>query len=315
MSLLYEYTFTPDVFDESCYPHEEVASVCIEQLRRISLEESIVRNLRAGEWIEFFKRTNRPWHRYGKEILKKIKKQSRLRDVDPVLPEGPESDEDWCSEALASHESNPLDGIIVTDNILKNFDDNPVFMPINKVNQKKYRDIRPGSARLSRTYEEYKKQLEIIFRCSNSIMLIDPHLDPSERRYSELINLLLLAKEKEPKPVIEVHRAIYKGSGPSREIKKVEEWEKIFKEYWYEVLKKNKLKVRVCIWKSMHDRYLISNLIGISLGNGFDTTNYDKDMTTWSRLDIKTKENIERDFDPSNIAINQNDLAGSFTIL
>lgn len=43
-------------------------------------------------------------------------------------------------------------------------------------------------------------------------------------------------------------------------------------------------------------RYLVSNLIGISLPNGFDTTASPR-PTTWSRLGRPDRDDIQREFD------------------
>ena len=50
------------------------------------------------------------------------------------------------------------------------------------------------------------------------------------------------------------------------------------------------------IWDDFHDRYLISNIIGISLPNGFDTTTAPNSNTRWTRLGRNDRDDIRREF-------------------
>ena len=60
------------------------------------------------------------------------------------------------------------------------------------------------------------------------------------------------------------------------------------------------LRVEVFVWRSFHDRYLISNLVGISLPNSFDVSRAAPgDSTTWARLGRDTRDEIQREFDPA----------------
>ena len=60
------------------------------------------------------------------------------------------------------------------------------------------------------------------------------------------------------------------------------------------------LRAEVFVWDDFHDRYLIGNLVGVSLPNGFDTTNNPNDTTTWSRLGREERDDIQREFDPAS---------------
>jgi hypothetical protein len=71
------------------------------------------------------------------------------------------------------------------------------------------------------------------------------------------------------------------------------------------------LQVEVFIWDDHHDRYLITDLIEIEMGNGYDTTANPNDVTTWSRLGRATRDDIQREFDP---AANRHSLKHRFTV-
>jgi hypothetical protein len=142
-------------------------------------------------------------------------------------------------------------------------------------------------------------------------MVIDPHLDPTQGRYGDVLPLLLLAQGRQPVPLIEIHRVMYVGSGQNRQFIDTVGWENRFRNAWGTDLSAASLKVEIFIWDDHHDRYLISDLVGIEMGNGYDTTANQNDITTWSRIGRKDRDDIQREFDP---ACNRHTLRCRFTV-
>lgn len=299
MTLLCEYAVTPDIFDSSCYPHEEVGTARIDYLKDVFLEEALLRNLRAGEWLSFFRSNKRPWHRQGMELLKKMVKQNRLHLAEKVLPTVPSNDTDWCREALASHRSSPLTGVISTAQVINDVEPDQILGRIDRLGSCPCWTRRGPSVRLVRCHAGYEDNLRLIMNCANSVMLIDPHLDPSQTRYGSVLPLLLLARGRRPLPLIEIHRVMYIGSGPNRQFIDSMDWENRFRNAWGNDLSAAGLQVEIFIWDDHHDRYLITDLIGIGMGNGYDTSNNPNDITTWNRISRKTRDDIQREFDPA----------------
>ena len=60
------------------------------------------------------------------------------------------------------------------------------------------------------------------------------------------------------------------------------------------------LHAEVFIRDDFHDRYLISNLIGVSLPNGFDTTRNPDSITRWTRLGRCDGDDVQREFYPAS---------------
>ena len=60
------------------------------------------------------------------------------------------------------------------------------------------------------------------------------------------------------------------------------------------------LRVEVFVWDDFHDRYIISNILGISAPNGFDATNALDSRTTWTRLGSPDRDDVQREFDPAS---------------
>lgn len=300
MPLLFEYAVTPDVFDTSSYPHEEVGTARLEYLKEVFLEEALLRNLRAGEWLAVFRNHERPWLRRGMELLKKMVKQNRLRLADAARPAAPASDVEWCLEALASHKVDPITGVISTAQVADEVGGDPILGRLDRLGSSQCWTCRSASVRLARCRPNYQAQLRLIMHTANSVMFIDPHLDPTQRRYFDILPILLLAQSRRPVPLMEIHRVIYVGSGRNRQIVNTVEWENRFRNAWGRDLAAAGLRVEIFIWDDHHDRYLITDLIGIGMGNGFDTTSDPNAITTWNRLSRATRDDVQREFDPAS---------------
>lgn len=298
MALLNEYSLIPDVFDSKSYSVDEIGDVHLQRLKEVLVEESVVRDLRAGEWSSLFTDTTRAWHLRGKELLKKLKQQNRLRYCDRAMDAAPVSDDDWCCEAIASHGSIPLSGIVATRRIASGHSNEPLVAQIDQLTSAPWWTSRSPSVRLGRTVQDYLDQANLILTCAKSVMFIDPHTDPNQQRYRGLLTLLQQMSGRSPSPSIELHRVCYFESQDKRDQLRDSEWRAMFNA-WEEPLRRAGLSVEIFVWDDFHDRYLISNLVGISVPNGFDTTTSSNQTTTWTRLGRSDRDDIQREFDPS----------------
>ena len=90
------------------------------------------------------------------------------------------------------------------------------------------------------------------------------------------------------------------------------EWQEAFKSL-QQPLEKAGLSADVFIWDEFHDRFLVTNLIGILMANGFDVSGNANDTVVWSRMDRNTREKIQREFDyPNNAGFHE--LRGKFAV-
>ena len=140
------------------------------------------------------------------------------------------------------------------------------------------------------------RHLHRILAWAKSLMFIDPHLDPSAERYADFQKLVETAKKQ--RPLIEFHRVCYDGGGPNRTFPTRAEFENRFGKLDGQ-LKRDGLSAELFVWDDFHDRYLISNLIGILLPNGYDTSKDSGSMTTWTRLSPADRDDVQREFDPA----------------
>ena len=94
----------------------------------------------------------------------------------------------------------------------------------------------------------------------------------------------------------------YEGSGPGRLMfvgARRAELEKRFQDSWAADLRGAGLSVKVFVWPDLHDRYLLTDLIGIDMNNGFDHSTSPQEKTTWSRMGRAQADEVQRDHDPA----------------
>ncbi len=303
MALLAEYALTPDVFDATSYSNDEVGGIQLQHLKEVLLTEGLVRDLRDGQWFSLFTTEERPWHMRGKELLKKLVLQKRLRRCVCARANTPATDCEWCEEALASHAPRagmPLAGIVTTRAVAAGYRREQLVASVDQLATAPWWAGRSPSVRLARTIADYSEHLRLVLHCANSVMFIDPHLDPSQRRYSDVITLLQEMSGRTTSPRIAVHRVCYVGSGQNRQLVSGPDWESRFRTAWGPSLQAAGLSVDVYIWDDFHDRYAISDLVGISVPNGFDTIPMTNQLTTWNRLGRPELDDVEREFHPNS---------------
>jgi hypothetical protein len=204
MALMSEVALTHDVFDSTSFSSEELGDAHFRYLKDFLLNEAIVRNLRTGEWCDVFREEERPWHKRGLELLKKLVSQRRLVRRPPALISAPSTDREWFGEAVASHGILPLDAIISTSRVAGEVAVDstiePLVSPLEKLTSTPVWGERGPSARLERTREAMEGQLNLILRNANFIMFIDPHLDPTLPRYAGFVGMLDTLAGSDPKP-------------------------------------------------------------------------------------------------------------------
>ena len=191
MPILADYAITPDVFDVTSYTDHEVGRLHLKEIGNVIRAQGVVRDLRAGEWRALVTGDGRPWHRRGKELVKKLATQGRLISFPPALPAEPVDDYGWCDEAIATHAKLELTGgVIVTRPIKDAHRFEALVAAIDQLQRAAWWRPQDPSIRLRRNVEAYRQHLGLILRHANSIQFIDPHLDPTKQRYRAVVELL-----------------------------------------------------------------------------------------------------------------------------
>lgn len=300
MAMIAEYALIPDLFDVTSYSSDEICALHLQSLKEVLLHEGLVRNLHDGTWLKTFDASTRAWHLRGKELLKKLRVQKRLVQSRAARPAAPQTDAEWCLEALASHERLPLAGIIAGDAVAKQHETNPAVCAIGRLASAPWWTKRSSSVRLARTLADYRTALDPILRHANSLMFIDPFIDPTDvHQYGDMLQLLAALKSRSSKPLVEVHRAAWYGGGNDKR-PRVKDVADALTPRLQAVAQATGISVEVFLWDDIHDRYLITDLVGISLPYGLGTTRAPNSFTTWTRLGREDRDSTQRDFDPAH---------------
>jgi hypothetical protein len=305
MALLSEFAITPHVFDSAFYSSPDLCGAHLLMLKNVLLDQGLVRDLRDRGWSSYFASGQTAWHLRGKELLNKLTTQRRLICFPSVLSTAPADDPAWCREAVATDVApKRLTGIITSAATAPSFAGNAAVASVEKLGSTSWWPARTSSVRTSRKISDYIAALDLVLRHSNSLMLIDPHLQPSKRQYSEFVQILTHAGHRSPAPLIELHRVCYEGSGPNRSFPALADFETEFRSAFSSSLAGVGLTCEVFIWDDFHDRFVISNLAGISVSNGFDTSSASNARVTWTRLSRDDRDDVQREFDAANTVHN-----------
>jgi hypothetical protein len=302
--MLEEIFMMPEILlNKSHFLSEEDFYKVLKLLKKPLQEELILRDSKDGKWRSFLKENLENLPHKRKEVAKLIlgmrkSNPKRIRNSKMILETELPNSENWLSAALSSHREDPLAAIFTaTESFLETTcEEKDLIVPIKDLAISKWWDNRSSTKRIDRKIEVYKKYLKKLFEKSNSLMFIDPHLAPSKQHYSKFFEILALAKDRDTENhdiEIEIHRAC---TFEEKILTKPDEWKDVFCSL-NEKLKEFNLNVTIFIWDRFHDRYLISDLLGIAMQNGFDASGKENDKTTWSRLSRIDRDDVQREFE------------------
>ena len=297
--MLDEYVLVPDIFDPAAYSNAALIDVCLSFLREPIYQEALVRDLSDGGWSRYCLANSGNLHRSCTEFMRKLAQGNRLRKCGQVGSSCPVDAVGWCQEGVATHASHPFSGTIAAhatkDAVFKG--QNQVAS-IERLAATPWWQARSSSATFDRKTLSYLAALERTLAHANSLMFIDPYLNPSGPRYREFHRLLSPLAGRNPKPKIELHRSFNKGVDQGI-TPNLAYWQQAFAGLGQQ-LTQHGLQAEVFIWSDFHDRHLIADVIGITAAAGFDVSNTQNDLTTWSRMGRESKDSIQRQFDPAS---------------
>jgi len=301
-----EVAINPCVFDKGCYSDPALCKFCMDAVWAALERDAMARNLRDGDWGKFVIAGARsgPLETTARHMVKKLATKNRFTAAPPELADEPDDYEKWCEESKLSDSRCELAGIIVSEAVVAGHTGHAKVKSVEKLNKARWWQDRSLSMRTDRTTAGFLSALGIVLSYSRSLMFVDPYLNPAKGRYSDFISLLAAAKRPvPPQPKIEIHRVMYEGSGPNRTFPAMADFESDFRGRLDQDLKDLGLTVEVFIWDDSHDRYLITDIIGISVSNGFDVNTDSADRNILTRVSLEDKESVMEEYDPSRTTL------------
>jgi len=292
--MLSQFAIIPGSFNPALASSLNALDLGIGCLNDLCRAEGLFLDLRFGKWSSALEDVNTK----GKVFLKFAKNQHRIIQAPPQLPAEPEDDESWLWEAQAYHKKKPCRAIIAPNELAKQYASEQVVTGLEKLNQTEWWAERSASLTIKRRTQDYRSALALVLRYANLLMFIDTYIDPRAANYEEFPQLLLAVGSNEHKPVIQIHRASWRKVGGKIEVQPFAAWISDF-DPWNKRLARAGISADVFIWADMHDRYLVSDIISISLPYGFDIGNDGDPPTTWNRIGTKEIERLQWEYDPN----------------
>jgi hypothetical protein len=295
--MLDEYALVPDIFDPAAYTNGVLADAYLPFLKEPLFHEAVVRDLHDGAWSQFCLTNAGSLHRLTKEIVRKLALNNRLRRFPAQTATPPACAQDWCNESLQSHAACSLTGIVAAHATKQAFGQ-PEVASIEKLTGTIWWQGRSPSVTVDRKTNNYLSVLGRVLHQANSLMFVDPNMDPSCHNYREFSQLLIPTSQRPLRPRIEIHRSFCQGDGPARKFPTETDWKGSFA-CLSAALKSVGLVAEVFFWEDFHERYLITDIVGVSVPAGFDVTAKQDEWSTWGRLGREDRDKIQRLFDPA----------------
>jgi hypothetical protein len=289
--MLYDYGITPGLFDSGIlHGSADVARDLVRVLEGLC-ENGLVGDVCDGHLRPMIGRTVTalPPGQLRDELrvcLEVLDKRQRFVVRPYVGPGWPETDVEWLDEVLAAHGQEAFYAIITLGATLGARTCPPCALPIGSVWQSPLWRDRVTSRRLGREAAVFGSVLRPVLRHARSLMLIDPHIQPTEPRYYRSLQALIRTAYDRPDPtslkVFEIH-ARAAAHAPSTYA-------------WFEGGMRSQLtslipggcRVRSILWAemrpSLHNRFVLANFCGISVDMGLDESTIGPDKDDWQLL-------------------------------
>jgi len=293
-SILKEVTFTPNTFEKNIALESERKFERLLNALEDLLDSGIIIGL-TKQWQAKINELIQRYDEYDKyeieEIFKQLDNRQRL-----VLYPGEESIEDnesnWIGLANRLNDKRNFDVIVASK-------DTDTTKQIDHIDRRFFKSR--GAQVGKQTKELMKKMLRPILSYADIVTIIDPYFSLEEDRYKNALEIICdsLANHHGVKDeaVIDIQTSIKTMmSGREFDWKVANQWPNIIKKYetkyghtitlkiWEEAKKDDK-------W---HDRWIITNQCGISIGHGSDISDWTD--STWSLLDWRELSNIASKF-------------------
>jgi hypothetical protein len=244
-----------------------------------------------------FRRAELPTkHSNTKYILEAFAKNKHIRSVKAARANQPSCLEDWFDEAIASYKEDPFDGIIASKNTMTTIKSQLVnshlelIASIENIEKADWWTNRSHSVRLKRQTQDYLQHLRLLLNHANSLIFIDPYFNPNKPDYQEFTKILDAINQPDDPPSIEIHLC-HLEPGVTKT-----DFERLFKRHLESFIQSKKLEVEIFIRDQIHDRFILTNFIGIQSGNSFSISRNPDETTTWTRISRTRRDELQKEF-------------------
>ena len=300
--MIYELALTPGLFSEN----DNISSL----LSLHTLLDTIVKAnhligvVRKKSWrpavYEAIASLEDPFRERIGKLLNIVKDRGRIipRQYQTNIGNLLENDLSWLHEFLLAHRENPFDAIVTSLTSRENYDGstNCVY-DVKSILDAPMLQNYERSKQVKREVSEFIKILKPLLLYSRSILLIDPHIDPTVQRYKRPITGIIneaFDRGRYPSPAFfEIHLKAKED---------IPEQEKKIKEGFGPLMNPG-TQARVVLWaereiqETFHNRFILTDLCGIRVGQGLDEPKHGgPDHDDWDVMGETHRQEIWRQF-------------------
>jgi len=309
--MIYELAITPGSFSAN----DNIPSLSSLQnlLRVVARENHLIGVVRKRLWRpavrEAIASLESPFRENISNLVKTLNDRRRFipRQYQTNPDQPPRTDPEWLSEFLLAHDENPFDLIVTLLTTIGECDKLPnCVCAVETVLDTSLFQNYERSKRVKREASEFIKTLRSLLLYSRSIMLIDPHIDPTVQRYKRPIAALINAafdRGRYPAPAFfEIHLKAQED---------ISLQESKIKQGLIPLMNQG-TRVRVVLWtekdiqETFHNRFILTDLCGIEVMQGLDEPKHGgPDHDDWGVMGEAHRQAIWRQFQKGSTTFDQ----------
>lgn len=295
-SIYKEISITPNVFKKNALLADERKFE-----RLLNLLDSLAENgqvvLPFGDWFNYISIYLSEFDEHEKDDLEEVLKylENRQRIVFATLDKSQDNERIWIERCVAIQKFRNLNLLlsIYNEQGLKTIDD--LDRELLRSLQNRGATIQPQSRQNMQTI------LTPILAYAEIVKIYDPYFKISEKRYEDALEIIATAlgskHGKQETGIIEIHTSVKSVLNRENMIDLKIINDMVEKISYFEAEYKHAISLN--IWEESsqnkwHDRWLITNQCGVTLGKGVDISNWTD--STWGMLDYNQIPNVERKF-------------------
>ena len=285
--MLSEFAILPDVMIAHNYEHPDLAKLCLRSLFNSLEKDGVVRDL-SSNWRNELIRSPNHLHPVARELMEFLVKHGRITPDVVSSVDKKNSIEEWLALAVNSHEKLPLDAIVAKS--AKTVKSAPI-VDVTELNGPDWsKKLNTESLHVACSLGGYTNALRKIARLSKQMIIIDPYLYPNSYtgNYKQFPDLLVKFATQNKYLHFDIHVKEQKN-------------ERVDVDSFMTSLKKSNWKgeLRLFVWSQLHDRFILSNLIGLAMPKGLEILGRKETPRIWTRLSENHRKKIAEEHDPN----------------
>ena len=292
--MIYSYVLTPDIFDTAVVEgHSFAVGELLTRIRRNGVIPDLNGDLRREIWDAAKRLPETLTRKRLLEELECLAKRNRfVRDFERGTIEDATSEMDWHVLAASRHSTSPIHltvsdetlHAVAADNFPVESDFGNTLVAIQALHESPRWNAAESQCVIPRTLAAYREVLTPFLRSAKRLTILDPHLNPSEPRFAHVVREILRLAGKERQDAgkrVGVRALVEQHPNDPAKL-----------DGWREFVRQNPLPGNVDLEVTVvprnrsagrfHDRFLLTEQSGITLGDSLDTGNGN---ATWTLLE------------------------------